>query len=97
MGQTIPGGYYIGTDGQPHDANGNPVKKMSDRALKAAKDRAPDLTDEQKEALTRQRAAEQAALEAEEAAEKAAAEAKSAGQDVKAADKLAKEQAKAKK
>lgn len=22
---TIPGGYYIGTDGKPHDANGNPI------------------------------------------------------------------------
>ncbi len=22
---TIPGGYYIGTDGKPHDAHGNPI------------------------------------------------------------------------
>ena len=23
--ETIPGGYYIGVDGTPHDANGNPL------------------------------------------------------------------------
>ena len=23
MGQTVPGGYYIGSDGRPHDAHGN--------------------------------------------------------------------------
>ena len=25
MATTIPGGYYIGTDGKPHDAHGNPL------------------------------------------------------------------------
>lgn len=26
MPETIPGGYYIGTNGKPHDANGNPIE-----------------------------------------------------------------------
>lgn len=25
MAETIPGGYYIGANGQPHDANGKPL------------------------------------------------------------------------
>lgn len=25
MATTIPGGYYLGTDGKPHDANGKPL------------------------------------------------------------------------
>ena len=29
MADTIPGGYYIGTDGKPHDANGNPISVNS--------------------------------------------------------------------
>lgn len=32
--ETVPGGYYIGTDGQPHDAEGRPIKKMSDSQLR---------------------------------------------------------------
>jgi hypothetical protein len=27
--QTRPGGYYIGADGEPHDANGDPIKDKS--------------------------------------------------------------------
>jgi hypothetical protein len=96
MAETIPGGYYIGTDGQPHDANGRPVKKMSDAALKRARGQAEELSDEQKAARAEARAAEQAALEAEEAAEKAGAKAESAGAQVKAADKNAKAAAKGK-
>ena len=26
MAKTKPGGYYIGTDGKPHDANGNAIE-----------------------------------------------------------------------
>ena len=28
--ETIPGGYYIGVDGTPHDANGNPLPVIPD-------------------------------------------------------------------
>lgn len=28
MAQTIPGGYYLGANGQPHDANGKPLPLM---------------------------------------------------------------------
>lgn len=90
MGNTIPGGYYVGADGEPHDANGMPVKKMSDRTLSQAQGRAAELTDAQREALAQQRAAEQRRLEADEAAEKAGSAADSAAAGVKAADKAAK-------
>jgi len=29
MSETIPGGYYIGTDGQAHDAHGNVLASKS--------------------------------------------------------------------
>jgi hypothetical protein len=93
MAETIPGGYFLGPDGQPHDANGKPVKRMSDRALKSARGKAEELTDAQRDALAAQRAAEQKALEAEEAAERAGGEVKSADAGVRAADKAAKAQA----
>lgn len=95
MAETIPGGYFLGADGQPHDAHGRPVKKMSDRALKNARGKVEEMTDAQKAALAEQRAAEQKALEAEEAAEKAAANADAAASAVKAADRQAKVEAKA--
>ncbi|MBA2412276.1 MAG: hypothetical protein H0V63_05555 [Burkholderiaceae bacterium] len=91
MAETIPGGYYLGTDGEPHDANGRPVKKLSDRALKTARGKAEELSDAQREALAAQRAAEQRAMEAEEAAEKAGTAVDSAEAAVKAADKQAKQ------
>jgi hypothetical protein len=94
MADTIPGGYYLGTDGKPHDANGRPIAKKSDRALKQAKGKAVELTEEQKAAMAEQHAAEQKALEAAEAAEKADASVDDAADRVKAADKQAKQQAK---
>lgn len=30
MATTIPGGYYLGTDGKPHDAHGNPLPVAGD-------------------------------------------------------------------
>lgn len=33
--RTIPGGYFIGADGKPHDANGEPVKERSESSIKA--------------------------------------------------------------
>lgn len=41
MAETQPGGYYIGTDGTAHDANGNPVELVSlpaDPVVEAAPD-----------------------------------------------------------
>ena len=35
MDRSIPGGYFIGTDGEPHDAHGNKIEKRSDKAIKA--------------------------------------------------------------
>ncbi len=94
MGHTVPGGYYLGDDGQPHDANGKAVGKMSDRALTSAQGKTHELTPAQREAAAQQRVAEQAALEAEEAAAKADAAVDSAEAGVKAADKQAKQAAK---
>lgn len=90
MATTIPGGYYLGPDGEPHDADGKPVKKLSDRALRSAREKAGALTDEQRDALAQHRAAEQQRLEAEEAAEQASASADDAKAAVKQADKAAK-------
>jgi hypothetical protein len=73
MAETIPGGYYIGTDGQPHDANGRPVKKMSDAALKRARGQAEELSDEQRAAGAK--------------AESAGAQVKAADKNAKAAAK----------
>jgi len=34
---TIPGGHYIGTDGNPHDANGNPITAPQETAKPSEK------------------------------------------------------------
>jgi hypothetical protein len=94
MAETIPGGYYLGPNGKPHDANGREIAKKSDRALKTARGKAAELTEEQKAALAEQHAAEQRALEAQEASEKADAAVDDAAAGVKAADKQAKQQQK---
>lgn len=81
MGNTIPGGYYLGEDGKPHDAWGNVVEKQSAKAIeKEAKDAETDpIAAEQlrakmqaeREAAERQRAADEAAARAKEAAKAA--------------------------
>lgn len=39
--ETIPGGYYIGADGKPHDANGRPLEaSLTSGDLDEATDRA---------------------------------------------------------
>ena len=60
MSDTIPGGYYLGADGEPHDAFGNKVAKQSDKALEQAKEGPGELTAEQEEALRQQAAQAQA-------------------------------------
>ena len=40
MAETIPGGYYIGADGKPHDANGNPIQET--KPAKAGKESEKD-------------------------------------------------------
>ena len=42
MAETIPGGYYLGSDGQPHDANGKPLPKKSESAVKAEAEKATE-------------------------------------------------------
>ena len=33
MAETKPGGYYIGANGQPHDANGKPLLKIQEETV----------------------------------------------------------------
>lgn len=40
MAETIPGGYYLGADGEPHDANGKKIPKKSESALESEKEKA---------------------------------------------------------
>lgn len=42
MAETIAGGYYLGADGQPHDANGKPLPKKSESAVKAEAEKATE-------------------------------------------------------
>jgi len=35
VSKTVPGGYYIGTDGRPHDAHGKPLKEQKSAPKKA--------------------------------------------------------------
>lgn len=94
MAETVPGGYYLGPNGEPHDANGKPVKKISDAKVREHKAKGGQLTEAQIAARAEAHAAEQRRLEAEEAAEAAAAASKDAGQAVKQSDKDAKADAK---
>ena len=50
---TVPGGHFIGTDGQPHDANGNPIKGKA--AAKAEADAEEDEAEEQTASRSRGR------------------------------------------
>ena len=49
----VPGGYYLGADGQPHDANGNPIKGKA--AAKAEADAEEDEAEEQAASRPRSR------------------------------------------
>lgn len=40
LDETVPGGYFLGTDGVPHDAEGKPVKAVSEAKLEAAQEEA---------------------------------------------------------
>ena len=35
--ETVPGGYFIGTDGEPHDSEGRPIKKAAEAEATKAK------------------------------------------------------------
>ena len=35
INRTVKGGYFLGTDGKPHDAFGNPVEERSEKSIKA--------------------------------------------------------------